>query len=345
MPMHDVSDFRSDTVTLPTPEMREAMAKAELGDDVLGTEPTVNKLEAMTADLLGKEAALFVPSGTMGNQIAIALHCKPGDELICEFGAHTYNNESGALARLAQAQVRPVHGRMGVMDPAEVERLIRPENIHNPRTALITVENTHNAAGGTIIPHENILALAEIAKRRGLKYHLDGARLWNAHVATGMSLKEMCAPFDTISVCLSKGLASPVGSMMAGTREDVERGRYMRKQLGGGMRQSGILAACGIVSITKMIDRLKEDHTNARTLAEGLKKLKPVKVDLETVHTNIVYFDVPGREQEFDAWLERLREKQVLALYLGTRWRMVTHNDVDAEDVQRALTAWKEILG
>lgn len=342
--MHELSDFRSDTVTLPTPEMREAMAKAELGDDVLGTEPTVKKLEEMTADLLGKEAALFVPSGTMGNQIAIALHCKPGDELICEFGAHTYNNESGALARLAQAQVRPVHGRMGVMDPAEVERLIRPNNIHNPRTALITVENTHNAAGGTIVPHENILALAEIANRRGLKYHLDGARLWNAHVATGMSLKEMCAPFDTISVCLSKGLASPVGSMMVGTRENVERGRYMRKQLGGGMRQSGILAACGIVSITKMIDRLKEDHANARTLAEGLKKLKPVKVDLETVHTNIVYFDVPGREQEFDAWLERLREKQVLALYLGTRWRMVTHNDVDADDVQRALTAWKEIL-
>ncbi|MBZ0135970.1 MAG: aminotransferase class I/II-fold pyridoxal phosphate-dependent enzyme [Planctomycetes bacterium] len=342
--MHDLSDFRSDTVTLPTPEMREAMANAELGDDVLGTEPTVNKLEAMTADLLGKEAALFVPSGTMGNQIAIALHCKPGDELICEFGAHTYNNESGALARLAQAQVRPIHGRMGVMDPKEVESLIRPNNIHNPRTALITVENTHNAAGGTIIPHDNVLALAEIARRRGLKYHLDGARLWNAHAATGMPLKEMCAPFDTISVCLSKGLASPVGSMMAGSREDVERGRYMRKQLGGGMRQSGILAACGIVSITKMIDRLKDDHTNARTLAEGLSKLGAAKVDLETVHTNIVYFDVPGREHEFDAWLGRLRERRVLAMYLGTRWRMVTHNDVDADDVQRALAAWKEIL-
>ena len=342
--MHDVSDFRSDTVTLPTPEMREAMAKAELGDDVLGTEPTVNKLEAMTADLLGKEAALFVPSGTMGNQIAIALHCKPGDELICEFGAHTYNNESGALARLAQAQVRPVHGRMGVMDPGEVERLIRPNNIHNPRTALITVENTHNAAGGTVIPHDNVLALAEIASKHGLKYHLDGARLWNAHAATGMSLKEMCAPFDTISVCLSKGLASPVGSVMAGSREEIERGRYMRKQLGGGMRQAGILAACGIVSITRMIGRLERDHANARTLAEGLSSIDAVKVDLNTVHTNIVYFDVPGREQEFDTWLGKLKEKNVLALYLGTRWRMVTHNDLDAEDVQRALQAWKEIL-
>ncbi|MCB9894390.1 MAG: threonine aldolase family protein [Planctomycetes bacterium] len=343
--MHQVSDFRSDTVTLPTPEMREAMAKAELGDDVLGTEPTVNKLEAMTADLLGKEAGLFVPSGTMSNQIAMALHCKPGDELICEFGAHTYNNESGALARIALAQVRPIHGQMGVMDPDEVERLIRPQNIHNPRTALITVENTHNAAGGTIIPHENILALADIAKRRGLKYHLDGARLWNAHAATGQSLKDMCAPFDTVSVCLSKGLASPVGSVLVGTRDDIERGRYLRKQLGGGMRQSGLLAACGIVSITRMIDRLKDDHANARTLAEGLKQLKGVELDLKTVQTNILYFGVPGREAEFDEWLERLKEKQVLALYLGTRWRMVTHNDVDAGDVQRALTAWKEILG
>ncbi|MCA8914609.1 MAG: aminotransferase class I/II-fold pyridoxal phosphate-dependent enzyme [Planctomycetes bacterium] len=343
--MHQLSDFRSDTVTLPTPEMRAAMAKAELGDDVLGTEPTARKLEEMTAELLGKEAGLFVPSGTMGNQIAIALHCKPGDELICEFGAHTYNNESGALARIAQAQVRPVHGKMGVMDPAEVERLIRPNNIHNPRTALITVENTHNAAGGTIVPNENVLALAEVAKRYGLKYHLDGARLWNAHVATGQSLKEMCAPFDTISVCLSKGLASPVGSVLVGSRVDIERGRYLRKQLGGGMRQSGLLAACGIVSITKMIDRLKDDHANARALAEGFNGMKGVELDLATVQTNILYFSIPGREGEFDAWLERLREKQVLALYLGTRWRMVTHNDVDGEDVKRALVAWKDILG
>ncbi|MCA8912927.1 MAG: aminotransferase class I/II-fold pyridoxal phosphate-dependent enzyme [Planctomycetes bacterium] len=342
--MHKVSDFRSDTVTLPTPEMREAMAMAELGDDVLGTEPTVTKLEKMTADVLGKEAGLFVPSGTMSNQIAMALHCQPGQEIICEFGAHTYNNESGALAYIAHAQVRPVHGEYGVMNPAEVERLIRPSNIHNPRTALISVENTHNAAGGTVIPQENIAALAEVARRHHLKYHLDGARLWNAHVATGMPLKEMCAPFDTVSVCLSKGLCSPVGSVLVGGRDDIERGRYIRKQLGGGMRQSGLLAACGIVSITKMIDRLKDDHANVKTLAEGLKKLKGVELDLGTVHTNIVYFGVPGREKEFDGWMQRLAEKQVLALYLGSRWRMVTHNDVDAEDVQRALAAWQEIL-
>ena len=339
-----VSDFRSDTVTLPTPEMREAMANAPLGDDVLGTEPTATKLEQMTAALLGKEAGLFVPSGTMGNQIAIALHCKPGDELICEFGAHTYNNESGALARIAQAQVRPVHGKLGVMDPAEVERLIRPQNIHNPRTALITVENTHNAAGGTVIPHENVLALAEIAKRRGLKYHLDGARLWNAHVATGLSLAEMCAPFDTISVCLSKGLCAPVGSVVVGSQEEIERGRYLRKQLGGGMRQSGLLAACGIVGITKMIARLKDDHANAKRLAEGLSELPGVELDLSSVHTNIVYFGVSGREGEFDGWLKRLEAQGVLAMYLGNRWRLVTHHDVDSSDVDRALAAWRGIL-
>lgn len=343
--MHDVSDFRSDTVTRPTPEMYEAIARAELGDDVLGTEPTVTKLEQMTASLLGKEAALYVPSGTMSNQIAVALHCSPGQEVICEYGAHTYNNESGALATIAHAQVRPLHGRRGIMDPDAVERLIRPSNIHNPRTALITVENTHNAAGGTIVPHENVVALAEIAKRRGLKYHLDGARIWNAHVATGQPLSEMCDPFDTVSVCLSKGLASPVGSVLVGNAADIERGRYLRKQLGGGMRQSGLLAACGIISITKMIDRLKDDHANALKLAEGLKALKGVDLDIESVHTNIVYFSVPGREGEFDEWLQRLAERQVLAMYLGSRWRLVTHNDVDTEDVDRALAAWQEILG
>jgi threonine aldolase len=343
--MHDVSDFRSDTVTKPTPEMYEAMRKAELGDDVLGTEPTIIKLEAMTADLLGKQAALFVPSGTMGNQIAIAVHSKPGDEIICEFGAHTYNNESGALARIAQVQVRPAHGKMGVMDPAEVEKLVRPNNIHNPRTAVLTIENTHNAAGGTVIPHENILALAEVAKRHKLKLHLDGARLWNAHVASGRPLKEMCAPFDSVCVCLSKGLSSPVGSVLVGTKDDIERGRYLRKQLGGGMRQAGVLGACGIVSLAKMIPRLKEDHINARKLAEGLKGLKGVELDMATVQTNILYFGVPGREKEFDGWLKKLAEQKVLAMYLGTRWRLVTHNDVDGEDVDRALKAWKSILG
>lgn len=342
--MHKTSDFRSDTVTLPTAEMYEAMARAELGDDVLGTEPTVAKLEAMTADLLGKEAGLFVPSGTMGNQIAIALHARDGEEVICEFGAHTYNNESGALAMIARAQVRPVHGNLGVMAPAEVQRLVRPKNIHNPRTALITVENTHNAAGGTIVPLENIHALAEVARRSKTAYHLDGARLWNAHVATGVPLKDWCAQFDTISVCLSKGLCSPVGSVLVGSREHIERGRYLRKQLGGGMRQSGLLAACGIVSITKMIERLKDDHVNARRLAEGLAKLPGVQLDLSTVQTNILYFEVPGRESDFESWLKRLADKNVLAMVLGNRWRLVTHNDVDGDDVDRALQAWRQLL-
>ncbi|MCF6228730.1 MAG: threonine aldolase family protein [Planctomycetes bacterium] len=268
--MPTVSDFRSDTVTKPTPEMYEAMRTAELGDDVLGTEPTVTKLEEMTADLLGKEAGLFCPSGTQTNQIAIAVHCPRGYEVICEFSAHTYNNESGAIAAVAGAQVRPVHGVKGVMDPSEVESLIRPRNVHNPRTALITVENTHNAAGGTVTPLANIQALSEIAKRHKLPIHLDGARIWNAHVASGVPLKDWTAPFDTVSVCLSKGLASPVGSVLVGTREFIEESRYKRKQFGGGMRQAGILAACGIVSITSMMDRLQEDHANCKKLAEGL---------------------------------------------------------------------------
>lgn len=343
--MHDISDFRSDTVTLPVPAMYKAMANAELGDDVLGTEPTVNRLEAMTAELLGKEAGLFVPSGTMGNQIALALHARPGDEVICEFGAHTYNNESGALARIAGAQVRPVHGRLGVMDPGEVEALIRPTNIHNPRTAVITVENTHNAAGGTVVPLENVRALSQVAKKHALKFHLDGARLWNASVATGVPLKEWCEPFDTTSVCLSKGLCAPVGSVLVGGREDIERGRYLRKQLGGGMRQSGLLAACGIVSLEQMIDRLRADHDNAARLAAGLKEIEGIELDLSAVHTNIVYFSVPGREHEFDDWMRKLEENSVRALYLGKRWRMVTHHDVDGEDVDRALKAWKKVLG
>lgn len=342
--MHEISDFRSDTVTRPTPAMREAMAAAALGDDVLGDDPTVNALEAETAALLGKEAGLFVPSGTMGNQIAIALHVQPGQEVICEFGAHTYNNESGALARIACGQVRPVHGKAGVMEPADVERMVRPSNIHNPRTALITVENTHNAAGGTVVPLENIRALGEVARRHGLKYHLDGARIWNAHVATGVPLKDWCAPFDTASVCLSKGLCAPVGSVVVGSRADVARARYLRKQLGGGMRQVGLLAACGLVGIRSLVARLKDDHARARKLAEGLARLPGVVLDLSSVQTNIVYFAVPGREPEFDRWMARLEEQQVRALYLGNRWRLVTHHDVDDGDVQRALSAWAQIL-
>lgn len=343
--MTRVSDFRSDTVTRPTAEMYEAMARAELGDDVLGDDPTVNRLEALAADMLGKEAGLFVTSGTQGNQIGIALHCKRGDELICEFGAHTYNNESGAMVVIAGAQPRPVKGKAGVMDPAEVESLIRPTNIHNPRTALITVENTHNGAGGTIVPLENVRALGEVARRHKLKFHLDGARLWNAHVATGISLKDWCRDFDTVSVCLSKGLCSPAGSILVGSRADIERGRYLRKQLGGGMRQAGILAACGLVSLTKMISRLAEDHRNARTLAEGLAKLPGVTVDLATVQTNIVFFSLPGREKELPQLLARLAERGVLALALGGRVRMVTHHDVGQEDVSRALGAWKAVIG
>ncbi|MHC4839684.1 MAG: threonine aldolase family protein [Planctomycetota bacterium] len=342
--MHDVSDFRSDTVTKPTPEMYEAMQTAELGDDVLASEPTVTKLEEMTADLLGREAGLFCPSGTQANQVAIAVHCPRGYELICEYMAHTYNNESAAIAAVAGAQVRPLHGKAGVMDPTEVKELIRPRTVHNPRTALITVENTHNAAGGTVIPIGNVRELSALAKEHNLPIHLDGARIWNAHVATGVPLKEWIAPFDTASVCLSKGLGAPVGSVLVGERDFIEEARYKRKQFGGGMRQSGILAACGIVSITKMIDRLQEDHDNCEKLARGIAELPGVELDMSSVHTNIVYFSVPGKEAQFDDWRNQLAKQNVLAMYLGTRWRMVTHNDVDAEDVDRAIDVWAKLL-
>ena len=342
--MTKVSDFRSDTVTRPTPAMYEAMAKAPLGDDVLGDEPTVAELENLAAEMLGKEAGLFVPSGTQSNQIAIALHCAPGEELICDFHAHTYNNESGAIARIAHAQVRPVHGKLGVMDPSEVEALIRPDALHQPRTSLINVENTANSAGGTIVPLENIHALHEVARHHGLAYHLDGARLWNAHVATGVGLKEWAAPFDSISVCLSKGLASPVGSVLLGTREFIDDARYLRKQLGGGMRQAGILAACGIVSLTTMIDRLAEDHANAKALGDGMAAIDGIEVEMEGLQTNMVWFSIAGRENEFPSMQAALAEAGVLALHLGRRWRMVCHNDVDASDVSRAVDAWGSLM-
>jgi threonine aldolase len=248
------------------------------------------------------------------------------------------------MARIACAQPRPIKGKNGVMDAAEVESLIRPNNIHNPRTALVTVENTHNGAGGTIVPLENIRAIGEVAKRRNIKYHLDGARLWNAHVASGFSLKDWCRDFDTVSVCLSKGLCAPVGSVLCGSKAEIERARYLRKQLGGGMRQVGILAACGIISVTKMIARLAEDHANARKLAEGLAAMKGVQLDLATVQTNIVFFGLPGRDKDLPDMIKKLEEQKVLAMALGGRVRMVTHHDVDKEDVERALKAWKNVL-
>lgn len=343
--MHDISDFRSDTVTRPTPEMYEAMRTAPLGDDVLGDEPTVAELEREAAGVMGKAAALFCPSGVMANQIAIRIHTRPGDEVICESACHTYNNETGAIAGIAGAQVRPLPSKNGMPEVSAILGAIQDSNVHHPRTSLVTLENTHNGAGGRVLPQEQVIELAAKLKELKIPFHLDGARLANASVASGKSIVELADPFDTLTICLSKGLCSPVGSMLAGSEAFIGEARRIRKMLGGGMRQAGILAACGLVSLRSMVERLADDHAKAKRLAEGLAGIPGIKLDLDAVETNIVYFKLPGREADFESLRLKLADLGVLALYLDAQtWRMVTHHDVDVEDVDRALGAWSKVL-
>jgi len=343
--MHQISDFRSDTVTRPTPAMYEAMQSAPLGDDVLGDEPTINELEIEGAKLLGKEAALFCPSGVMANQIAIRIHTRPGDEVICEAACHTYNNETGAIAGIAGAQVRPIASTNGMPAIDEIIASIQDSNVHHPRTSLVTLENTHNGRGGRVLPQDQVIELSKQLKALGLPFHLDGARLANASVASGKSIAELAAPFDSVAFCLSKGLGSPVGSLIAGSKSFIHEARRIRKMLGGGMRQAGILAACGLVSIRSMVERLAEDHALAKQLGEGLKTIDGIEVDLDAIETNILYFKVPGREAEFASIREKLAERGVLALYLDAKtWRMVTHYDVDAGDVEKSIDAWRAVM-
>lgn len=337
-------DLRSDTVTKPTQEMREAMFAAEIGDDVYGEDPTVRRLEELAAEMVGKEAALFVVSGTMGNQVAILAHTSPGDEVILEAESHIYYYEVGAMAALSGVQARPVKGFRGAMDPDAVEEAIREENIHYPRTSLIALENTHNRAGGTVLPLDNMAAIADVARRHGLRVHLDGARVFNAAVALGVDVREITKHVDTVQFCLSKGLGAPVGSILAGPREFIDRARKKRKMVGGGMRQAGIIAAAGIVALTKMVDRLAEDHANARILAEGLAGIDGISVDLDTVQTNIVVMDTKGLGVTAGEFVARLKERGVLASGFGrTRVRFVTHKDVSREDVLAALDVVKTL--
>src|SRR5688572_17565143 len=273
-------DLRSDTVTKPSPAMREAMARAPVGDDVYGEDPTVNQLQEMVAALLGKPAALFVPSGVMANQIALAVQTRPGDEVLVGNGAHCLLYESGAGAGITGVQMRQLGGEVGLFGPDDVERGINPDNAHYPATTVCAIENTHNRGGGRVFPQERIVQIAEVARRRGLGLHLDGARLWNAHIATGVPLGRLCEPFDTISVCLSKGLGAPVGSLIAGSRELMSRAHRRRKMLGGGMRQAGILAAAGIYALARHLPRLVADHQNAKTFAAALRGAPGVTLDL-----------------------------------------------------------------
>lgn len=331
-------DLRSDTVTRPTPEMYRAMVEAPLGDDVLGDEPTVARLEALSAEMFGFEAAVFVPSGTMGNQIAIAAYTQPGDAIIIEEEAHVLYYEVGAPAVLNGVMTRTVPSTAGFMDPEDVERAVMKRSLHTPGTAVICLENTHNRAGGTIMPVGFMEQYRAIADRHGLKIHLDGARVFNAAVAQGTAVRTITRGCDSVSFCLSKGLASPVGSVLVGSGELIDRARIWRKRLGGGMRQAGVLAACGIVSLTTMVDRLAEDHRRARQLAEAVGQLPGLNVDMATVQTNMVLIDTEGPS---DSWLEDLSARGVWALPPSpNRIRCVFHNDIDDEALHRAIEAF-----
>ena len=341
-----IIDLRSDTFTKPSPGMREAIASAEVGDDVFGEDPTVNHLQDKVASMFGKEAALFVASGTMGNEVAISAHTQPGDEVILETNSHIFNYEAAGPALLSGVQLRPLPGKKGVITAEQIKKAVRSRDIHHPNTSLICLENTHNMAGGTIYPIEEIQRIRELADTYGLKMHLDGARLWNASVATGISLKEYGSYFDSVSVCFSKGLGAPVGSMLIGSNEYINTARRYRKIYGGGMRQVGILAAAALYALENNLNRLIDDHKNAYKLAEGINSLPGIYIDMDTVQTNIVIMEVDERKYTAGQVVNALEEKNVLLLTIdSTHLRAVTHLDVSREGINRAIEAFEEIFG
>ncbi len=328
-------DLRSDTVTRPTPAMRAAMAGAEVGDDVLGEDPTVNALERRTAEILGKEAALFVPTGTMANQIAVGVHAGPGDELLCDATAHVYVWEGGGIARLSGVTARPLPGENGLLTPSQLADKVRPDDGHYVRTRLVCLENTHNRGGGRVHPLAEVAAISAWARSQGLAMHLDGARLMNAVVATGVD--EWGRHFDTVSVCFSKGLGAPVGSALAGPADLIRKAHRLRKVLGGGMRQAGVIAAGALHALEHHVGRLADDHRNARVLARAVEETEGLSLESGAVETNLVWVEVDpslGTAQEVAA---RLRAEGVLVSALGPQvFRACTHLDVTAEQVEFA---------
>lgn len=334
-------DLRSDTVTRPTEAMRRAMAAAEVGDDEYGEDPTVRRLEEAAAEAVGKEAAVFVPSGVMGNQAAVMVHTRRGDEVIVEAEAHIYLNEVAGLARLSGVQARPIAGRGGFMPPEAIAAAIRPPGVMRfPRTGLLCLENTHNYAGGTVLDVAETRAMADVARARGIPVHLDGARIFNAAVALGVPAPELCAPADSVMFCLSKGLGAPVGSLVCGSAAFAAEARHARKALGGGMRQAGVLAAAGLIALSEGRGRLAEDHENARLLAEGLAGLPGLVVDPGAVQTNIVMARLAGSPplMSAPAFAQALAEAGVKCNAIGAdRLRFVTHRDVSRADCHRAL--------
>ncbi|MCS7233223.1 MAG: low-specificity L-threonine aldolase [Synergistetes bacterium] len=340
-----VIDLRSDTVTTPTDEMREAMMKARVGDDVYREDPTVNELEELAASIFKKEAALFVVSGTMANQVSVMTYTQRGDEIVVGKNSHIYNYEVGAIAALSGVQVFPLNDENGMFNLSELEEAIRPENIHFPRTALITLENTHNRAGGTALSKEYIDEVANIANKYDIPLYLDGARIFNACIALGIEPAKMVERVDALMFCLSKGLSAPIGSVIVGRKDFIEKARKMRKRLGGGMRQAGVIAACGIVALTKMIERLKEDHENAEILAKKLSEVKGIIVEPVAVRTNMVYFMLfPGIIDAYTLAKKLLERGIKISVVSKRRVRLVTHKDVTREDVIEAAEAIKEVV-
>ncbi|PLS18114.1 low-specificity L-threonine aldolase [Bacillus sp. M6-12] len=332
-------DLRSDTVTKPTEEMRKAMYTAEVGDDVYGEDPTIGKLEEAAADLLGKEAALFVTSGTQGNQIAVLTHCRPGNEILLEADSHIFYYESGAVSAFAGVQTRTIAGYRGAMDPALVEAAIRPEDQHYPETGLICLENTHNRAGGAVIPVSNMKEIYSVANRYNVPVHVDGARLFNSAAALNIPVSEFTQYADTVQICLSKGLGAPIGSLLAGSRQFIQSARKWRKRLGGGMRQAGVIAAPGLIALTKMKDRLWEDHENARILEAGINEIKGLKV-INKVETNIVVVDVSGLHINSEQFVASLIAEGILSGTFGpSSVRFVTHFDVTRSQIEDAIGA------
>jgi threonine aldolase len=343
--MTKVVELRSDTFTLPTDAMRQAMASAEVGDDVWDEDPTIHRLQQQAAARVGKEASLFVPSGTMGNLCALLSHTEPSDEVILEIDSHIFQNEVAGGAVVGGLQLRPLETSDGRLKPEQVRRAIREPDIHEPHTGLLCLENTHNRKGGVCLTADQTAAVSAVAHDAGFPVHLDGARVFNAAVALGVDVRELTAPVDSVMFCLSKGLSAPVGSMLAGSASFIERARRIRKMLGGGMRQAGVIAAAGLIAINDMVDRLADDHRNARRLAEGLQDLPGIAIDLDRVETNMVFGDCrpPLTARDF---IKRCHEVGVLLDLASTyRWRMVTHRGVSAEDVDYAIEAVRRAMG
>jgi len=339
-------DLRSDTVTLPTQRMREAIYHAELGDDVFGEDPTTNRLEQIAAERMGKEAAMMVASGTMGNLVCVLTHCRRGDEVILGDQSHTFLYEAGGMSAVGGIHPHTVTNQPdGTIRLEDIEAAIRGNNVHFPRSRLICLENTHNRCNGSALRPQYMDSVAKLARERGLRIHLDGARVFNAAVALGVDVKELARYADSVSFCLSKGLSSPVGSIICGTSQFITEARRNRKVLGGGMRQSGIIAAAGIEALEQMVDRLAEDHENARRLAEGIARIPGLSIELNRIYTNIVYFDMADRQFDAGTLVTQLATRGVKMLQLGPgRLRAVTHYGISAEDIDLALVAISEAM-